>query len=173
MNKFLIAAVAISLQVTVFAHSGTVQLRREAGGFAITVFTSPAPLSVGRADISVLIQAGAGLDPVLDSDVQLVLHSETSNVEFEAHPTRAQAQNKLLYAAPVIFSKPGKWHVGVVVSRNGQKTSAMGTLEVVPAGPRAVSYASYIAFPPVMVVLFVIRERLIYRRAMRRESRDK
>jgi len=141
-----------------------VQLRREAGDLAITVFTSPAPLSVGRADISLLIQTRNGLEPVLDADVRLMLHGESSNVDFEVRPTRTQAQNKLLYAAPVIFARPGKWHLKVAVVRNGEKASVAGTFEVAPAPARATAYAGYIAFPPVMIVLFIIRERLIRRR---------
>ncbi len=141
------------IQATVLADGGTVQLHREAGDFVITVFTSPAPPSVGRADISVLIQTLTGLDSVLDADVRLALRSETSPVEFEARPTRANAQNKLLYAGPVMFSTPGKWRMEVV-----------GTLEVTPARPGLVSYAGYIAFPPVVIALFAIRERLIYKR---------
>lgn len=173
MTKFLVAFVAVAflailLPSITYADGGTVQLRQESGDLTITVFTSPAPLSVGGADISVLVQNRAGFEPVLDADIRLILHSEISNIDFDAHPTRTQAQNKLLYAAPVVFSKPGKWQIGVVAGRNGKQTSMTGTLEVNPAPPRATSYAGYIAFPPVMVVLFVIRERL-----MRRKSRGK
>jgi len=167
MKRLPTAVAAIIIQATVLADGGTVQLRREAGDFVITVFTLPAPLSVGRADISVLVQTRTGLDSVLDAQVRLALRSETSPVEFEARPTRVNAQNKLLYAAPVMFSKPGKWRMEVEVSRNGKETGARGTLDVIPAGPGLVSYAGYFAFPPVVVGLFAIRERLIHKRSMR------
>jgi hypothetical protein len=85
MIKILFPAVAISLQAVAFADGGSIQLRREAGDLAITAFTSPVPLSVGLSDISVLIQNRNALDPVLDADVRLILHSEASNIEFEAH----------------------------------------------------------------------------------------
>ena len=164
MTRLLLPALAIVAQATAFADGGTVQLRKEVGNLAITVFTSPAPLSVGRADISLLIQNRIGLEPVLDADVRVILHEEISNSEFQADPTRMQAQNKLLYAAPVIFSKPGTWHLAVAVVRNGEKASVAGIFEVAPAPARAAAYAGYIAFPPVMIVLFVIRERLIRRK---------
>jgi hypothetical protein len=165
MRKLLFPAAAILLQTVAFADGGAIQLRREAGDLAITVFTSPVPLSVGLSDISVLIQNRNGLDPVLDADVRLVLHSEASNIAFQAHPTRTQAQNKLLYAAPVVFAKPGKWQITVVVMRHGKQTGVTGTFEVRSAPPRAVSYAGYIAFPPVLVMLFLIREGLIRRKS--------
>lgn len=167
MTKLLFPAAAILLQTIAFADGGSIQLRRDAGNLAITVFTSPTPLSEGRADISVLIQNRNGLDPVLDADVRLVLHSDASDIEFEAHPTRTQAQNKLLYAAPVIFAKPGKWQIFVVVMQNGKQTSVNGTFEVAAAPLRAAAYAGYIAFPPVIVVLFLIHRRLRDRQLIR------
>jgi hypothetical protein len=165
MTRLLLPALAIVAQATTFADGGTVQLRKEVGNLAITVFTSPAPLSVGRADISLLIQNRFGLEPVLDADVRVILHGQSSNVDFQVRPTRTQAQNKLLYAAPVIFPKPGNWQIAVVVDRNGKEAGVAGTLEVAPAPARAAAYAGYIAFPPVMIVLFVIRERLIRRKS--------
>jgi hypothetical protein len=165
VNKLQVACAAVVIQTTAFAHGGTVQLRREAGDLSITVFTSPAPLSVGRADISVLVQNRKALEPILDADVWLFFHKEISNSDFQVHATRTQAQNKLLYAAPVIFSQSGKWHVGVVVSRNGRETGVGGTLDISTAPPRAAAYAGYITFPPAMIVLFVIRERLMSRKS--------
>ena len=165
MNKLQVVWAAVMIQTTAFAHGGTVQLRREAGDLAITVFTSPAPLSVGRADVSVLVQDRKALEPVLDADVWLFFHEDTSNTDFKAPATRMQAENKLLYAAPVTFSQPGKWHVGVVVSRNGRETGVDGTVEIFASPPKAAAYAGYIAFPPAMVVLFVIRERLVNRKS--------
>lgn len=170
MTKLLFPALAILLQATAFADGGSVELRRDAGDFAITVFTSPVPCSVGRADISVLIQNRNSLDPVLDADVRLFLHSETSDIEFEAHPTRTQAQNRLLYAAPVIFAEPGTWQIFVVVMQNGKQTSVTGTLRVASPPLRAASYAGYVTFPPVIVVLFLIHERLSQRRLSRRKT---
>ena len=164
MNRFLLPAMIICTQATALADGGTVQLREEAGGLVITVFTSPAPLSVDPVDISLLLQNRNGLEPVLDANVSLVFRAADSDIEFWARPTREQARNKLLYAAPVMFSKPGKWQITVTVARNGQETHAVGILEVAPAPHRTVSYAGYLAFPPLMIVLFVVRERLIRRR---------
>ena len=143
------------------------QLRQESGDLVITVFTSPGPLSVGPVDISLLLQNRDGLEPVLDANVSLVLRADDSGIEFQARPTREQARNKLLYAAPVMLSKQGKCQIAVTVMRNGKETDAVGILEVAPVHDRASSYAGYIAFPPVMIVLFMVRERLIRRRSQR------
>ena len=163
--KLLLTFVAILAPARLFADGGTVQLRKEAGALLITVFTSPSPLSAGPADFSLLLQTRNGLEPVLDADVSMRLRTDASDTEIQARPTRQQAQNKLLYAAPVTLSESGKWRLALTIFRNGERTDATGTIDVAPAPEKALSYWSYIAFPPVMIALFVVRERLISRKA--------
>jgi hypothetical protein len=163
--KLLLTFVAVLAPARLFADGGTVQLRKEAGALLITVFTSPSPLSAGTADISLLLQNRNGLKPVLDANVSMRLRPDASDTEIQARPTRQQAQNKLLYAAPVTFSKSGKWRLALTIFRNGERTDATGTIDVAPAPQKALSYWSYIAFPPLMIALFVVRERLISRKA--------
>jgi hypothetical protein len=165
-NPKLFLPVAILLaQANALADGGAVQLRKEVGPFVITVFTAPAPLSAGPVDISLLLQNRNGLEPVLDASVSLILRSEASGAEIEARPTRERAQNKLLYAAPVTLAESGKWQLDVIILRNGVRTEATGIIDAAPAFEMASSYWSYIAFPPLMIVLFVVRERLIRRKA--------
>jgi hypothetical protein len=166
--KLLLMFVAILAPARLFADGGTVQLREEAGALLITVFTSPSPLSAGPADISLLLQKRNGLDPVLDADVSMRLRPDTSNTEIpeiDARPTRQRARNKLLYAAPVTLSESGTWRLALTIFRNGERTDATGTIDVARAPEKALSYWSYIAFPPLIIALFVVRERLISRKA--------
>jgi hypothetical protein len=165
MKLFLVALILV--QAVALADGGTVQLRQQAGDLAITVFTSPGLLYVGPVDISLLLQNREGLEPVLDANVSLVLRADDSGLEFRARPSREQARNKLLYAAPVMFSQPGKWRITITVVRNGKATDAVGILDVAPARPNSVSYAGYIAFPPLIIALYMVRERLIHRRSRR------
>jgi predicted anti-sigma-YlaC factor YlaD len=74
--KLLLPVLMILTQAVAFADGGAVQFRQEAGGFAITVFTSPAPLSAGAVDISLLLQNRNGLEPVLDASVSLLLRAQ-------------------------------------------------------------------------------------------------
>lgn len=164
MKLFLLPFLFAVAEVSIMADGGTVQLRREAGDLVVTVFSSPSPLSVGAADISLLLQKKNGLDPVLDANVSLLFRDEASN-EFEARPSQANARNKLLYAAPVTFPKPGKWRMEATIRRDGIATEAVGSLDV-SAGPgTAGEYAGYIAFPMVMTLFFMIREVLIRRKS--------
>ena len=169
MRPLLIPALMILAQAAAWADGGTVQLRQEAGDLVITVFTSPSPLSVGPADISLLLQNRDGLEPVLDAKVSLVLRAEDSGIELQAQPTREKARNKLLYAAPVTLFKPGKWRMAFVVVRNQEETDGVGSLEVAAAPDKAASYAAFIAFPPVMIGLFIVRQWLIRQRSQRGE----
>src|SRR5438045_494793 len=130
----------------------------------ITVFSSPAPLSPGPVDISLLLQNRNGLELVLDASISLLLRSDVSGAEIRAQPTREQAQNKLLYAAPVMLAEAGKWRFAVTILRNGERIDTTGIIDVAPAPEMAASYWSYIAFPPLMIVVFVVRERLIQRK---------
>ena len=164
--KLFVVAVTLA-QAILLADGGTVQLRQQAGDLAITVFTSPGRLSVGPVDISLLLQNREGLEPVLDANVSLVLRADDSGLEFQARPSREQARNKLLYAATVMFSRQGTWHMTVKVVRNGKETEVAGILAVGPAPTNSVSYAGYIAFPPLIIGLFIVREGLIRRRSRR------
>ena len=163
-SNFLLLVVMIFAQATVFADGGTVQLRQEAGALVITVFTSPAPLSAGPVDISLLLQNRNGLEPVLDAEVSLLLRADALSSEVRAHATRAQAQNKLLYAVPVMLAKSGKWQVVITILRKGERTDATGTIYVAAGPEMAASHWSYIAFTPLMIVIFVVRERLMRRK---------
>jgi len=163
-RKLLLPVVITLAQATAFADGGTVQLRKEAGALVITVFGSPAPLSAGPVDISLLVQNRNGLEPVLDANVSLLLRADASGTEIQARPTREQAQNKLLYAAPVTLAESGKWQLAITILRNGERTEATGAIDVSSAPEMAASYWSYIAFPPLVIVVFVVREWLLRRR---------
>jgi hypothetical protein len=64
----------------------------------------------------------------------------------------------------VTFAEPGQWRLDITILKDGQRTSATGTIDVAPAPEMAASYWSYIAFPPLVIVAFAVRERLIRRR---------
>jgi hypothetical protein len=163
----LVAVVALGQAVhqpTALADGGTVQWRNQAGSHLITVFTTPAPVSAGPGVISLLVQNRNGLEPVLDANVSLLLRSEASNAEIRVRPTREQAQNKLLYTAPVTLAASGKWQLAVTILRNGERTDATGTIDVAPTAAMVASYWGYLAFPPLMIVALVGHELLLRRR---------
>lgn len=157
------------LRLPAMADGGSVLLRTTANELIVTVFVAPSRVTAGPADVSVLLQKSEGLEPVLDADVRLHLRASASGTEVRAHATRNQAQNKLLYAAPVTLPEAGKWQLTLTVRRSGVRSEIAGDLDVAPTEAAAASYWGYIAFPPATIALFVIRQWLLRRSAHRRE----
>jgi hypothetical protein len=166
-KQLLVLAALVVACASAVADGGAVQFRRTVGSLVITVFAAPEPLSTGPADFSVLLQSRDTLEPVLDAGVSLVFTRPDSATKIQVQATRAQAQNRLLYATPVTFTKSGKWELAIRVMRDGTGSDATGSIELAPSHELAGSYWSYIAFPPVIIVLFALREGLVRRKAKR------
>jgi len=144
-------AILLALSPALLADGGAIQSRQEAGPFVVTVFAAP-------AELSVLVQNRETLAPDLNATVSIRLDHGDSNVTLQA--TREQAHNKLLRAAAVNLDAPGEWRYTVTVSRSNSQASVTGTINVAPTEPKLASYSSYLAFPPVCVVLFAVHQRL-------------
>jgi hypothetical protein len=151
-------------QAQVLADGGAVQWRAEAGHFVVAVFTSPAPLTVGPVDISLLLQNRQGLEPVLDASVLLLLRAQSDGAEIRTLATRDQAQNKLLYAGQAMLTEPGTWRIAASILRDGERTETAGTIEVAARREMLASYWGYVAFPPLTIIAFAIREWLMRRK---------
>lgn len=148
MRKY--AALFVLIAPSLFADGGSVQLRREAGPYLITVFTAP-------GDISVMIQNRTSLQPVLDADVSIRIG------DTQLHATHQQAQNKLLYAAPLAAEEPGKLDFTIDVNHG---SIVSGKLNIAQPTPMLASNWEYLAVPPVFILLFAVREWLVRRRAI-------
>jgi hypothetical protein len=146
-----------------FGDGGTLQLRGETPDLVVTVFTSPAPLTAGPADVSVLLQKRETSEPILDAEVSIVMRTLASGSEIRVQATREQAQNKLLYAAPLTLGESGTWRIEVNILRFGVKSQINGTIWAAPNQQKLETYWSYLAFPPLTVLLFIVREWLVRR----------
>ncbi len=146
-----------------FADGGAVQFRKQAGPLSITVFSAPAPLRAGSADLSVLVQTAADSEAVLDATVTLRL-SKPGEPSIDIPATRAQATNKLLYAAQPLLPSAGRWQIDVQVSWNGNTFEAPGEITVLPQASPLNSFWPYFALAPVAVLLFLANQWLKQRR---------
>lgn len=138
------------------ADGGAVVFRQQTGAFLVTLFSSPEPLRVGAADLSVLVQRASDQSPLLDEKVNLALGTSA-----EIPATHREATNKLLYAARVPLTTSGVRHVSVLV--NGTVAGG-GELNVLPAQPPLLAYWPYFVFVPFVVLLFVLNQILKKRR---------
>jgi hypothetical protein len=155
--------VAIGL---VLADGGLAQFQGEAGGFVITVFSAPVPLRVGLADLTVMVQEAGDRSDVLDCDVTLHL-SKPGEEKISVAAKRAQAGNKLLYAAHPVLRKAGRWNVSVEIKERRETARVNGELTVLPELPPSIAYWPYFAVLPIAVTLFALNQWLKARRKVR------
>jgi hypothetical protein len=141
----------------VLADGGLAQFQSEAGGFVITVFSAPVPLRVGLADLTVMVQKADDRSDVLDCDVTMHL-AKPGEEDVSVAAIRAQARNKLLYAAHPVLRKAGKWNVSVEVKGRRETARVNGELTVLPKLPPSIAYWPYFAALPIAVTLFALNQ---------------
>jgi hypothetical protein len=152
---------------SLLADGGAVLLQREMPPFVVTVFASPTPPRAGMIDLSVLFQTVATLEPVLDADVKLLLTSGEDRLETRA--THDGAQNKVMYAAPVLLDHPGNWRFTVTVRPRGSTpvVEAMGVLAIAEREPKLEAYWGYLALPFVCLAVYAVHQRLRWSKEFR------
>lgn len=139
------------------ADGGIVQFQSQAGPFFVTMFSAPVPLRVGVADLSVMVQSVNDRNSVLDCEVTLQL-SKAGEHDIRVAATRAQATNKLLYAAHPVLQQAGKWSVRVAIEARGDTVRVNGEIEVLPQLPPLIVYWPYFALLPVAVAFFALNQ---------------
>ena len=139
------------------ADGGAVQFQKSTGPFVITVFTTPTPLRVGAVDFSLMIQSRENQQPVLDCQALVQLHKEGA-MSIRCEATHEAAQNKLLYAAQVNIPEPGEWELEAVITRRDDSVSINGPIAVSCSSTLLFTYWRGLAFPPVLILLFVLNQ---------------
>lgn len=161
------AWVLLATATRLFADGGMVLLHQESAPFVVTLFGSPAPLRAGAVDLTVLLQSSETMEPVLDRDVDFILTNGDSDIGVRA--TRAQAQNKLLYAASVRLAA-GQWSYRIWVGGAHEPSAPVvipGVMVVDAAQPKLAAYGTYLALPFVCLAIFALHQWL---RSRRREQ---
>jgi hypothetical protein len=147
------------------ADGGVVMFQRTSAPFTITVFSTEVPLRPGLADLSVLLEQADEHSPILDSEVFFELTHETG-MSIRAEATRSQARNKLLYCSLIDLPLAGHWKMRVRVRRGNDRAEALQDLLVAAPQPLLLSYWKLIAFPPTVIILFVMNQWLRGRRSI-------
>lgn len=142
------------------------QLRKQAGPFLVTLFSTPSPLRKGLADLSVMVQRVNDRSPVLDANVKVHLRKRGGDniIEVFAPARHENASNKLLYAAKVNLIAPGEWLAEVEVIEGGATADVAGQVTVLPESPPLTTYWPYFALVPLAIALFVFNRWLRRRR---------
>ncbi len=159
----VLAAVALLFAGAAFGDGGLVRVSEPAGPFQVTVFSSPTPLRAGPVDVSVFVQDGDGA-AVLDAAVDLRLQHADGAAPIAVAATRAQATNKLLYAALFDLPAPGTWRVAVAVRAPAGSGSVSFTAAVAPPPPRWQTFWPWLVLAPIGTALLALHQWLVLRR---------
>jgi len=168
----LSGAIAYVLGITgAQADGGTVQFKKSAGPFSVTVFTTPSPLRAGPVDISLMIQSSDNQQPLLDCVTEVQLRKE-GEVSIRSEATHGAAQNKLFYAAQVRIREPGVWDLEVIIRRGDDSAIVSGAITLAASNPVLLGYWRSLAIPPILISLFALNQWLKRRRTAADLKRD-
>jgi hypothetical protein len=149
------------------ADGGTVRFSEVVSGYRVSLFTSPSPLRAGPVDISVLVQDADSSKPVPDVKISIRLTPRGRPMsESITHPATAEAAtNKLLQAALFDLPEAGWWEIAVTVDGPAGHAEARCEVEVFEPWPHWLAVFPWIAWPIIPIVLFLVHQVLVSRRA--------
>lgn len=159
---------ALGAAVPAAGDGGVVRLSERTGDYLVTIFTSPTPLRAGPIDISVLVQQADGGGVVGDAAVRVSLRSASAAEAIGSAATRAQATNKLLYAALLDLPSAGNWQVDVTIERPDRPPATVAfAFEAAPPLPPWRTYWPYFALPPIAMAVYALHQWLLLHRGAR------
>jgi hypothetical protein len=146
------------------ADGGVVQLRKRAGDYQITVFTSPTPLRAGPVDVSVLVQDAATGECMPEAQVTVRLKVSGAERMLECPATTEVATNKLLRAAEFQLPEPGCWDVSVAVEGPHGPAVVQFGIQADEPPPRWLELWPWFSWPAFAVALFGTYQVLVRRK---------
>jgi hypothetical protein len=174
--RFILCCTLLSLSRMAWADGGAIQFQGNAGAFRVTVFTQPPVLRAGFVDVTLLLQDGSNLSPLLDAKVTLDLTaSENSDVQqtewmppacamnktvdLSNVPARlGHGENRLLYGAVVQIPKSGHWQLNAHIERDAERADLETSLLVKPALLPPFAYWHLFLFAPAGILGFVLHQ---------------
>lgn len=158
VNRLLLLILSIlTISISIRADGGNVLWQRTSGAITVTAFTTQSPLRPGPADISFFVETTAPSRTILDARVFVTFENETG-ATLRAEATHAQARNKLLYCSLIDLPKPGHWKMSLLVVYDNERAEFASDLVVSESQSSFFAHWKFMAFPPVIMVLFVINQ---------------
>ncbi len=156
--RMMFIALSVSmLTSTVRADGGTVLWQRTTEPFTVTVFTAESPLRTGPTDISLVVESADESHRLVDAQVFITLENEAGTT-VQAEATHRQARNKLLYCSLINLPEPGHWKMKIIVEHGSERAEFLDHLIVSGKKPMVIAYWKLLAFPPTIMILFVINQ---------------
>ena len=143
----------------VCADGGTLRFYGRRGDRVISVFTTPNPLSVGPADLSVLVQQAESGKAMTNLSVEMLAYPiDQPDSRKAAVATNETATNKLLRAAILELHRPGRWHVDVSVEGRVPDPPIEFEMEVADATAPWLALSLWIGWPLLPIALYAIQQ---------------
>jgi hypothetical protein len=156
-----------------WADGGAVIASQRVGSWQVSVLVSPVAPAVGPIDVSVLVQdavSGQTVDGVI---VKLQLAPEDSPADsIRLAATRAAATNKLFYAAQCDLPTAGRWTIAATANDREDEAELFAVINVAGPPPKWVELWPWLAWPSVVIALFLLREHLACMQRERRAQRQ-
>ena len=157
MRMLLIATCMSTVTSSVRADGGTVLWQRTTGPFQVTLFTAQTPLRKGPGDLSVMLEEAGETQPIVDARVFLELENGAGKT-VRAEATHRLARNKLLYCSLINLPEAGHWKMKIIIEYGDERAEVLDHLMVANPQPMLFAYWKLMAFPPVVIVLFVVNQ---------------
>lgn len=174
MKRYLLLILLLILTSRAFADGGRLRFRKPAGPFIVTLFTTPDPLSKGRADFSVAIERPDTTGLIENADVTFVLTPQSDpEHRIVLHATHSQATSRFLDAANFTLPSAGIWRIQVIVWDGDQAGQCFGEFRVHKQYLATSERVWQIAFVPIIILLFFLhqwRKRVAARRNATRRA---
>ncbi|ACO34652.1 MULTISPECIES: hypothetical protein [Acidobacterium] len=159
MKRYLLLLLMLFVSVHAWADGGRLQFRKPAGPFVVTLFTTPDPLTPGRADFSVVVERPGVQGIVSDARVTFVLTPADGQGEpITLQATHGQATTRFLEAANFSLPKQGLWRIAIHVSQGAESGVCTGEFRVAPPNLITNEVAWQIAIVPIMMLLFLLHQ---------------
>jgi hypothetical protein len=95
--------------------------------------------------------------PIVDARVFIQLENEAGK-SVKAEATHQQARNKLLYCSLINLPEAGHWKIKLIIERGGERAEVLDDQMVANPQPMLFSYWKMMAFPPILIMLFIINQ---------------
>jgi len=159
MKRYLLLLLLLLVACRAWADGGRLQFRKLAGPFMVTLFTTPDPLTPGRADFSVVIERPGVQGIVSDARVTFVLTPANGHAKpMTLEATHGQATTRFLEAANFSLPEQGLWRIAIHVSEGTESGVCQGEFRVDPPNLITNEVAWQIAVVPLMVLLFLLHQ---------------
>jgi hypothetical protein len=164
-RALLCLAVFIGTTRMAWADGGLPRVSEQAGGYRVSVFTSPMPFRAGLVDISMLVQ-DADSGELLPS-VQVIVRATPRDRPNQSvtHPATAEAAtNKLCRAAMFELPGPGWWDFELEIEGDRGPARVRFALEAADRLPEWWALAPWIGWPALAIGLFSVHQVLVRRK---------